>query len=252
MDRIPLEDNVEDIVGKVLRGRKLDPAEVARQAGVELPKLKALLAGEFDEATARAVAPVLGLGADALVALGQRTWYPQDPGEIDGLACFNTPYGDMFVNAFLVWDPATKVAAIQRSRGYSWRPSIPMDELEAVIKAIKAAKPEIIVFVDNCYGEFTETTEPLERGADLIAGSLIKNPGAGIVPMGGYVASLALRAAGCEAGERRPTSFSCHYFGVAAFAPVEITVETRLRTAPNRNSATQAGIAPTPTRRSRL
>jgi glyoxylase-like metal-dependent hydrolase (beta-lactamase superfamily II) len=111
MDRIPLEDNVEDIVGKVLRGRKLDPAEVARQAGVELPKLKALLAGEFDEATARAVAPVLGLGADALVALGQRTWYPQDPGEIDGLACFNTPYGDMFVNAFLVWDPATKVAA---------------------------------------------------------------------------------------------------------------------------------------------
>lgn len=111
MDRIPLEDNVEDIVGKVLRGRKLDPAEVARQAGVELPRLKALLAGEFDEATARAVAPVLGLGADALVALGRRAWYPQDPGEIDGLACFNTPYGDMFVNAFLVWDPATKEAA---------------------------------------------------------------------------------------------------------------------------------------------
>lgn len=111
MDRIPLEDNVEDIVGKVLRGRKLDPAEVARQAGVALPQLKALLAGEFDEATARAVAPVLGLGADALVALGRRSWYPQDPGQIDGLACFNTPYGDMFVNAFLVWDPATRQAA---------------------------------------------------------------------------------------------------------------------------------------------
>jgi glyoxylase-like metal-dependent hydrolase (beta-lactamase superfamily II) len=111
MDRIPLEDNVEDIVGKVLRGKKLDPADVARQAGVELPRLKALLAGEFDEATARAVAPVLGLGADALVALGRRTWYPLDPGPVDGLACFNTPYGDMFVNAFLVWDPATKQAA---------------------------------------------------------------------------------------------------------------------------------------------
>ncbi|MFN3428712.1 MAG: aminotransferase class I/II-fold pyridoxal phosphate-dependent enzyme [Candidatus Sericytochromatia bacterium] len=100
-----------------------------------------------------------------------------------------TPEGRVDVPAVVAAiGPRTKVAAIQRSRGYSWRPSIHMDELEAIIRAIKAAKPDIVVFVDNCYGEFTETTEPLERGADLIAGSLIKNPGAGIVPMGGYVA----------------------------------------------------------------
>jgi cystathionine beta-lyase family protein involved in aluminum resistance len=84
--------------------------------------------------------------------------------------------------------PQTRVATIQRSRGYSWRPSIGMDELAVIIAHIRAIAPEMIIFVDNCYGEFTETTEPLERGADLIAGSLIKNPGAGIVPMGGYVA----------------------------------------------------------------
>ncbi|MFP5501159.1 MAG: aminotransferase class I/II-fold pyridoxal phosphate-dependent enzyme, partial [Candidatus Sericytochromatia bacterium] len=87
--------------------------------------------------------------------------------------------------------PETKVCAIQRSRGYSWRPSIGIDELEAIIRRIRAVRPEMIIFVDNCYGEFTETREPIEVGADLIAGSLIKNPGAGIVPMGGYVIGKA-------------------------------------------------------------
>jgi cystathionine gamma-lyase len=87
--------------------------------------------------------------------------------------------------------PKTKVCAIQRSRGYAWRPSVDMDAMQRLIAAIRAVKPEVIVFVDNCYGEFTEMTEPTEHGADLIAGSLIKNPGAGIVPSGGYVAGRA-------------------------------------------------------------
>jgi cystathionine beta-lyase family protein involved in aluminum resistance len=87
--------------------------------------------------------------------------------------------------------PATRVCAIQRSRGYAWRPSVGIDEMAQLIAAIKVVKPEVVVFVDNCYGEFTETREPTEVGADLIAGSLIKNPGAGIVPSGGYVAGRA-------------------------------------------------------------
>lgn len=87
--------------------------------------------------------------------------------------------------------PETKVCAIQRSRGYAWRPSVEMAAMQRLIDAIRAVKPEVIVFVDNCYGEFTERTEPTEHGADLIAGSLIKNPGAGIVPSGGYVAGRA-------------------------------------------------------------
>lgn len=81
----------------------------------------------------------------------------------------------------------TKVIGIQRSRGYANRPSFTIDEIEQMIAIIKPHVPNAIFFVDNCYGEFVETREPLEVGADLIAGSLIKNPGGGIVKMGGYL-----------------------------------------------------------------
>jgi cystathionine beta-lyase family protein involved in aluminum resistance len=81
-----------------------------------------------------------------------------------------------------------KLAIIQRSRGYQWRPSITIAEIEHLIKLVKECSPDTICFVDNCYGEFVEDKEPLEVGADLIAGSLIKNPGGGMVPAGGYIA----------------------------------------------------------------
>ncbi len=103
-----------------------------------------------------------------------------------------TPAGEVDLAAVLAAiGPQTKVCAIQRSRGYAWRPSVDMARMAPLIDAIKAAKPGIVVFVDNCYGEFTERSEPTEHGADLVAGSLIKNPGAGIVPSGGYVAGRA-------------------------------------------------------------
>ncbi|MDE1547854.1 aminotransferase class I/II-fold pyridoxal phosphate-dependent enzyme [Jeotgalibaca caeni] len=81
----------------------------------------------------------------------------------------------------------TKVIGIQRSRGYANRPSFTISDIEEMIATIKPLVPNAIFFVDNCYGEFVETREPLEVGADLIAGSLIKNPGGGIVKMGGYI-----------------------------------------------------------------
>ena len=81
-----------------------------------------------------------------------------------------------------------KLAFIQRSRGYNWRKSLCIDEIEEIISRIKTINPECICFVDNCYGEFTETKEPTDIGADIIAGSLIKNAGGGIVEAGGYVA----------------------------------------------------------------
>ncbi|MBR6756324.1 MAG: methionine gamma-lyase family protein [Peptococcaceae bacterium] len=87
--------------------------------------------------------------------------------------------------------PATKMVCIQRSRGYSWRKSLSIAKIEKAIAFVKAISPEIICFVDNCYGEFVELQEPLEIGADLIAGSLIKNPGGGLAPRGGYVAGRA-------------------------------------------------------------
>lgn len=81
----------------------------------------------------------------------------------------------------------TKLIAIQRSRGYDIRPSFGIDELKKVISYIKNIRSDIIIMVDNCYGEFVENREPLEAGADMIVGSLIKNPGGGIAPMGGYI-----------------------------------------------------------------
>jgi len=81
----------------------------------------------------------------------------------------------------------TRMVLIQRSRGYSLRPAMSIDEIGQLIKFIKSIKRDIICFVDNCYGEFVEVREPIEVGADLCAGSLIKNPGGGIAFTGGYV-----------------------------------------------------------------
>ncbi|MGG1595686.1 aminotransferase class I/II-fold pyridoxal phosphate-dependent enzyme, partial [Terribacillus saccharophilus] len=85
----------------------------------------------------------------------------------------------------------TKVVAIQRSKGYADRPSFSVAEIGEMISFVKEKYPEAIIFVDNCYGEFAETEEPLHVGADMIAGSLIKNPGGGIVRAGGYIAGRA-------------------------------------------------------------
>jgi cystathionine beta-lyase family protein involved in aluminum resistance len=76
---------------------------------------------------------------------------------------------------------------IQRSRGYNLRPSLDVDEIAALIKLAKEKSPDTIVMVDNCYGEFTDYREPSQCGADITAGSLIKNPGGGLAPSGGYI-----------------------------------------------------------------
>lgn len=83
--------------------------------------------------------------------------------------------------------PSTKVCALQRSTGYSFRKAFTMDKVEAWIKTCKDVKPDVICMVDNCYGEFTDYTDPIEVGADIMAGSLIKNAGGGLALSGGYI-----------------------------------------------------------------
>ncbi|MCM3455065.1 methionine gamma-lyase family protein [Heyndrickxia oleronia] len=83
--------------------------------------------------------------------------------------------------------PNTKMIGIQRSKGYAIRPSFTINEIKEMISFVKAIKEDLVVFVDNCYGEFVEDIEPCHVGADLMAGSLIKNPGGGIVKTGGYI-----------------------------------------------------------------
>lgn len=84
--------------------------------------------------------------------------------------------------------PRTRLVTIQRSKGYAWRRSFTVGEIGELIAFIKSIDPGIICMVDNCYGEFVETVEPSEAGADLVVGSLIKNPGGGLAPVGGYIA----------------------------------------------------------------
>jgi cystathionine beta-lyase family protein involved in aluminum resistance len=91
------------------------------------------------------------------------------------------------VNKYLV-DNAIDVVLITRSEGYSWREALSIDEIEIIIRNIKQKSPKTVIIVDNCYGEFVDKREPSEVGADIIVGSLIKNPGGGIAPTGGYIA----------------------------------------------------------------
>jgi cystathionine beta-lyase family protein involved in aluminum resistance len=96
--------------------------------------------------------------------------------------------------------PETKMVLIQRSCGYSWRSSLSIIDIEKIIALVKQQKPDTVCFVDNCYGEFIEDREPTTVGADLMAGSLIKNPGGTIVTAGGYVAGRSdlVEAATCR------------------------------------------------------
>jgi cystathionine beta-lyase family protein involved in aluminum resistance len=94
----------------------------------------------------------------------------------------------------------TRLVLIQRSCGYSWRPSLSIADIEKIVKIVKQQNPNTVCFVDNCYGEFIETQEPTHVGADLMAGSLIKNPGGTVVTAGGYIAGKAdlVEAAACR------------------------------------------------------
>lgn len=87
--------------------------------------------------------------------------------------------------------PGATVCHIQRSRGYANRPAFDLETIGRIVKTVKAANPDAVVLVDNCYGTFTQTEEPTAVGADLIVGSLIKNAGGGIAPTGGYIAGRA-------------------------------------------------------------
>ena len=81
----------------------------------------------------------------------------------------------------------TKLVTIQRSKGYATRPTLSVKRIGELIAFVKSIKPDVICMVDNCYGEFVEDTEPIQVGADMMVGSLIKNPGGGLAPIGGYI-----------------------------------------------------------------
>lgn len=105
---VPLEDNVSDIIGKAQRGLGISDSQLAERAGVGADKVRSLRSGDFDEDTVDRIAPVLKLSSAGLRKMAAGNWDPVE--EIAGLAQFNTTYHDMTVNAYLVWDPATRDA----------------------------------------------------------------------------------------------------------------------------------------------
>ncbi|MEB3206667.1 MAG: methionine gamma-lyase family protein [Vampirovibrionales bacterium] len=148
--------------------------------------------------------PVLGLDNDpasrSLTGLGiqysECNVLSQHQGNDDALEGWTVR--TVFTSSEIAQIQAANVVLIQRSRGYSARPALLIEDIQALCEAIKAVNAQAIVFVDNCYGEFIAASEPCAVGVDLVAGSLIKNPGAGIVPTGGYIAGrndLVSRAA---------------------------------------------------------
>ena len=108
---LPLEDNFADILNKAQRGLAIADSELSAKSGVSLPDLKLLRSGKLEETSLGKVAPHLSLNAEALLAIARGRWQPR-PIDLQGLFCVNTPFGDMTVNAYLIWDRASKEAAI--------------------------------------------------------------------------------------------------------------------------------------------
>ncbi|MDD6104919.1 MAG: methionine gamma-lyase family protein [Ruminococcus sp.] len=110
----------------------------------------------------------------------------------------------------------TKLVEIQRSKGYQTRPSYSVKQIGELISLVKSIKPDVICMVDNCYGEFVDTVEPSDVGADMIVGSLIKNPGGGLAPIGGYIAGTK------ECVENAATRMTCPGLGMEVGASLGV------------------------------
>lgn len=108
--KLPLEDNFADILSKARRGLGLEVEDAAAEAGLSTMVANSVLGGNFDEPGARALASVFGLAPDRVVAVGKGEYVPEEISLLDGLSQFNTPFEDMTVNSYLVWDPATREA----------------------------------------------------------------------------------------------------------------------------------------------
>ena len=154
--QIPIEDFYEDVVGKTARGLGHSASSLAEAAGLDREAVREALRGNFVEEEARKIAPVLNLNADALVLLGQSTWRPKDV-NLTGLALFNTTFGDMTVNAYVVWDPVSKEAAIFDSGA---------DATEMIAFAQKEGLNVQGVWVTHTHGDHIEDIPAIVRAFD--------------------------------------------------------------------------------------
>ncbi|MDO4938777.1 MAG: methionine gamma-lyase family protein [Lachnospiraceae bacterium] len=128
---------------------------------------------------------------DSIIGLNDAAGSLKDYGVSYRQVDLNDDYSFDYENIRKAINDKTALVEIQRSRGYAQRPTFSVYKIGELIRFIKSVKPDLKVMVDNCYGEFVEEMEPLEAGADIIVGSLIKNPGGGLAPIGGYIVGNA-------------------------------------------------------------
>ena len=187
MTPLPLEDTYADVIGKAMRGLSLTDAEVAARAGVSARAVANLREGTLDAAALQAIAPVLRLGGAALADLAQGTWRPQ-PAAVPGLVCFDTQYGDMSVNSYLVFDPASGAAAAFDT-GADSRPML--DFLTAERLTLK------FIFLTHTHPDHIHDLARLaaETGAPVFVGDREPLPGAAAFPAGREFRCGALRVA---------------------------------------------------------
>ena len=183
--QIPLEDNFEDIIGKAQRGLAITDEDLAFRAGISVGALRDMKNGRVLEGPARHLAPLLGLHADSLLAIGKKTWRPA-PAEVEGLLMFNTPYGDMTVNSFIVFDPVSLAAALFDTGADALGAISAIHErglkLEkiylththpdhiAALDVMKDAFPDVAVKVGR--GELFDGAQPVDEGATFTLGAL--------------------------------------------------------------------------------
>ena len=168
---IPLEDNAADIIGKAQRGLGISDSELAEKAGVSAQTIRKLRDGDFEEAVLLSVAPVLGLDGRALNEIANGEWRPKKMESLDGLAQFTTDYNGMAVNAYLVWDPATRVAAAFDTGGDS----------REMVRFAKHHKLDVeLILLTHAHPDHVADLPSLreETGADVFTPSREAVPGA--------------------------------------------------------------------------
>ncbi|MEM0897345.1 MAG: MBL fold metallo-hydrolase [Verrucomicrobiota bacterium] len=186
--QVPIEDFFEDVIGKTMRGRGLNAAAVAEISGVNEAAVNDLTDGQFDEIALRAVAPVLELHPDALVSMGKKDWLPEEV-SIDGLLLFNTAFGEMTVNAFLVWDPATKQAAVFDTGA----------DGSAIVEEVERRELEVgAIYVTHTHADHVADLETLRKRFDrppVFVNALEMIPGANLINEGdsASIGGLSLR-----------------------------------------------------------
>ncbi len=182
---IPLEDTAADVIGKAQRGLALSDSQLAEKTGMTAEQIRSLRDGEVDEQAIRTVAPALELDADSLALLAIGRWTPETVTEMDGLAQFNTPHGDMTVNAYLAWDPKTRQAVAFDTGGdaSSMLAHVRKEHLEVILILLTHSHPDHIadlnklrsatgapVFISS--DERAPDAKPICEGDDWKVGSL--------------------------------------------------------------------------------